>query len=247
MIYEYKILNMKCSSCVDSIRGELLKLPEISEAIIQLADPQAILTMRKQVPLPRLQTALNKAGDYTLMQEEENNPPLTNSKVSIKTWFTTYKPILIIGAYLVTISLTIELSQAKFSLEHWMSHFMSGFFLVFSFFKFLDLKGFAASYFTYDVIAKHWYNWSYVYAFIELALGIGYILKPYLLVLNSITLVVTSLSLWGVLQSVFKKREIQCACLGTIFNLPLSTLTIVEGVLMIFMSGLMLLLNFRVC
>lgn len=235
---------MKCNSCVDSIRGELLKMPEISEAIIQLAAPQATLTMRQYVPLARLQAALNKVGDYIIRQEEENNPSLTNSKGSIKTWVTTYKPILIIGAYLVTVSLSIELSQAKFSLAHWMSHFMGGFFLVFSFFKLLDLKGFAASYFTYDVIAKRWYNWSYVYPFIELALGIGYILKSYLLVLNSVTLVVTSLGLWGVLQSVLKKREIQCACLGTIFNLPLSTLTIVEGVLMICMSGLMLLLNF---
>ncbi len=234
---------MKCNSCIDSIRGELLKIPEISEAIIQLAAPQATLTMRQHLPLARLQAALNKVGNYIIKQEEENNPPLTN-KGSIKTWVITYKPILIIGAYLVTISLSIELGQAKFSLAHWMSHFMGGFFLVFSFFKLLDLKGFAANYFTYDIIAKRWYQWGYVYPFIELALGMGYIHKSHLLALNSITLIVTTLSLWGVLQSVLKKRKIQCACLGTVFNLPLSTLTIVEGVLMILMSGLMLLLDF---
>lgn len=234
---------MKCNSCIERIREELLKIPEVSDAIIQLAEPQAILTMEQYVPLAHLQTALNKAGNYIIMQEEEHSSSLLPTKASIKTWITTYKPILIIGAYLLTITLTIALKQAQFSLADWMSHWMGGFFLIFSFFKLLDLKGFAASYFTYDVIAKRWYNWGYVYPFIEFSLGIGYIFQAHWVVLNSITLLITSFSLWGVLQSMFNKRKIQCACLGTIFNLPLSTLTIVEGVLMICMSGFMLLLN----
>ncbi len=32
----------------------------------------------------------------------------------------------------------------------------------------------------------------------------------------------------GVIQSVMKKRKIQCACLGTVFNLPMSTVAIIE-------------------
>jgi len=41
----------------------------------------------------------------------------------------------------------------------WMNHFMAGFFLVFSFFKLLNLKGFAESYSMYDIVAKHWNGW----------------------------------------------------------------------------------------
>ena len=121
-----------------------------------------------------------------------------------------------------------------------MQHFMAGFFLVFSFFKLLNLKGFAESYVMYDVIAKKIPVWGYVYAVIELGLGIAYLINFNPLVTNSITFVVMTISIIGVLQSVLNKKKIQCACLGAIFNLPISTVTIIEDGLMIAMSGFMI-------
>jgi hypothetical protein len=44
----------------------------------------------------------------------------------------------------------------------------------------------------------------------------------------------------GVIQSVVNKRKIRCACLGAVFNLPMSTVTIMEDLLMVVMSGMML-------
>jgi hypothetical protein len=44
----------------------------------------------------------------------------------------------------------------------------------------------------------------------------------------------------GVIQSVVNKRQIRCACLGAVFNLPMSTVTIIEDLLMVAMSVLML-------
>lgn len=118
---------------------------------------------------------------------------------------------------------------------------MGAFFLVFSFFKMLDLKGFAESYFSYDIIARKWMGYGYLYAFIELALGVAFITGFNPVATNSITLIVMSISIIGVLQSVFNKRKIKCACLGAVFNLPMSTITIIEDLLMIFMSAAMLL------
>lgn len=122
----------------------------------------------------------------------------------------------------------------------WMTHFMAGFFLVFSFFKLLNLKGFAESYAMYDVVAKKVSAWAYLYAFIELGLGISYLLNYNPLVTNVVAFIVMSLSIIGVLQSVFNKKKIQCACLGAVFNLPMSTVTIIEDGLMILMSGIMI-------
>ncbi|HEX7367596.1 MAG TPA: hypothetical protein VF273_10895 [Pelobium sp.] len=59
---------------------------------------------------------------------------------------------------------------------------------------------------------------------------------------NLITLGVMSVSIIGVLQSVFNKSKIQCACLGAVFNLPMSTVTIIEDGLMITMSLAMLVI-----
>jgi hypothetical protein len=121
-----------------------------------------------------------------------------------------------------------------------MRHFMSGFFLVFSFFKLLNLKGFAESYAMYDVLAKQIPVWAYLYVFIELSLGIAFLINFNPILTNSITVIVMSISIIGVLQSVLNKEKIQCACLGAVFNLPMSTVTIIEDALMIAMSGIML-------
>jgi len=49
-----------------------------------------------------------------------------------------------------------------------------------------------------------------------------------------------TISIIGVLQSVLNKQKIQCACLGAVFNLPMSTVTIIEDGIMILMSAVML-------
>ena len=51
-----------------------------------------------------------------------------------------------------------------------------------------------------------------------------------------------SISIIGVIRSVTNKRKIKCACLGAVFDLPMSTVTIIEDALMIAMSGLMIYL-----
>jgi hypothetical protein len=93
----------------------------------------------------------------------------------------------------------------------------------------------------YDVIARKFKSWGYLYAIIELLLGIAYAVNFNPLITNLATLIVMGVSIIGVLQSVLNKRAIRCACLGAIFNLPMSTVTIVEDGLMIAMSGVVLL------
>ena len=61
------------------------------------------------------------------------------------------------------------------------------------------------------------------------------------ILVNSITFVVMGISLIGVLQSVLSKTSIKCACLGDVFDLPMSTVTIIEDGLMVLMSGYMLI------
>lgn len=138
----------------------------------------------------------------------------------------------------------IQVTNHHINWMQWMNHFMAGFFLTFSFFKFLNLKGFAESYVMYDVIAKRLPIWAYLYAIIELALGIAYLIDFYPLITNTVTFLVMTISIIGVLQSVLNKKKIQCACLGAVFNLPMSTVTIIEDALMILMSGAMLIIHF---
>ncbi len=240
MTHTYNITGMTCNGCVSKAKSALLKMGDITSADVQLPAPQATITMQKHIPVAVLQDALSKVSNYTITEADGgmHHAATTGEDAS---WLATYKPILIIGAYITGITLLPAGTRGGFTWESRMQNFMAGFFLVFSFFKLLNLKAFAESYAMYDVIAKRWQGWGYMYAFVELALGIAFLLKTNPFITNAVTFVVMSVSIIGVLQSVLNKRKIQCACLGAVFNLPMSTVTIIEDALMIAMSGLMVI------
>ena len=92
-------------------------------------------------------------------------------------------------------------------------------------------------------MAKAWPPYGFVYPFIEFGLGIAYLAHVSPLVVNVITAGVMAVSLAGVLRAVLSKRAIRCACLGTVFQLPMSTVTIIEDGLMLGMAVIMLSLS----
>jgi len=51
---------------------------------------------------------------------------------------------------------------------------------------------------------------------------------------------VMGVSTVGVVQSLLARRKIRCACLGTVFNLPMSSVTLTEDLLMVGMAAAML-------
>jgi copper chaperone CopZ len=239
MTHTYNITGMTCGNCVAKVKSQFLMLGDVTEAAVQLSSPQATITMQRHISTAELQRALNKAGNYTISEADGGMHNATPAEET-RSWFNTYKPVLLIGAYITGAALLLEAVKGDFNWHTWMRNFMAGFFLAFSFFKLLNLKGFAESYSSYDIIAKKWRGWGKVYAFVELGLGIAYLINYNPIITNAITFLVMSVSTVGVLQSVLNKRKIQCACLGAIFNLPMSTITIVEDVLMIAMSGVSL-------
>jgi len=227
---------MTCESCQEKVKQILSGIKGIAGASISWQKGEAILTMHEHVPTSVLQEAL-KPTRYQLSETIARVMPET---ISYETsWLQTYKPVLLIFAYLFLITFLVQ-AGAEFSWMLWMNHFMAGFFLVFSFFKLLNLEGFAGNYATYDIIAKHWRFYAYIYAFIELGLGLLFLTGVYPVFTNVFTLVVMSVSLVGVLQTVLNKRKIRCACLGDVFNLPMSTITVIEDGLMITMAAVML-------
>ena len=71
-------------------------------------------------------------------------------------------------------------------------------------------------------------------------LGVAYVTGFVPFATNLATLLVMSVSSVGVIQCLVNKRKIRCACLGTVFNLPMSTVTLVEDGLMIVMAAVAL-------
>lgn len=235
MTHTYKITGMTCGSCEAKVKAALLTLPDVTN--IEVTRTSATITMEKHIALSELQKAIGAKGNYTILADQ-------HSEVAeqTKSWFATYKPLLLIFAFITGISIITSRTGNEIHWMKFMNYFMAGFFLTFSFFKLLDVKGFAETYSMYDIIAKRIKAYGFVYPFIELALGIAFLTGFNPFVTNITTLVVMSISISGVLQSVLNKRQIQCACLGAVFNLPMSTVTIIEDALMIVMSATMLIL-----
>lgn len=236
MTHTYQVEGMTCRSCEGKVKSSLLSLPDVTAAEASKDEKTVTVTMDKHISLDTLQKALGgKDSKYTISALEHNE-----LAEQARSWWQTYKPVLLIFGYITLVTFLVQLAGAQIDYMQWMRHFMAGFFLVFSFFKLLNLQGFADSYAMYDIVAKRARSWGYIYAFVELSLGLAYLTDFNPLAVNIITLVVMSVSIIGVLQSVLNRKQIQCACLGAVFNLPMSTITIIEDALMIGMSAVML-------
>jgi copper chaperone CopZ len=238
MTHTYQLTGMTCGGCENKVKSNLLVLPDVTAVEVSKDTHSATISMDKHIGLDTLQQALGGAESKYQISAAQHSETLEEAK----SWAETYKPILLIFGYVTAIALVVSWQGSGINFMVFMRIFMAGFFLTFSFFKMLNLKGFAESYAMYDIVAKKFSAWGYIYAFIELGLGLSFALNLSPAVVNWVTLIVMTISILGVLESVLNKKKIQCACLGAVFNLPMSTVTIVEDAIMIAMSAAMLIL-----
>jgi len=233
--------DLRCGACVEKIRPLFDAEPGVSRWTADVSTPDKLLTVEgNDITAKRVGELLGSKG-YHVLDEVRSPasltvvapPPATEPKTS-------YYPLLLILLFLLGGTALLEVGAGAFDPMRAMRHFMAGFFLVFGFFKLLNVSAFADAYRGYDVVAKLWPAWGSVYPFVEVLLGAGYLANVWPVAVNVVTLVVMGVSTVGVVQSVLNKRQIRCACLGTVFNLPMSAITIVEDVLMVGMSAAML-------
>ncbi len=121
-----------------------------------------------------------------------------------------------------------------------MLDFMGLFYIVFSFFKMLDLKGFSDSFRMYDPLAKRVPVYGKIYPFIETSLGLMFLVNFEVNIALILTLFVLGITTIGVTKTLLDKKLIRCACLGTALKLPMTEATFIENAIMIVMAILML-------
>ena len=195
--------------------------------------------MSSHVSIDWLNQAVAKRDDYRLQPEAEHSAGHDAAAAADQPPESLYPLFLIVG-YLVGVVILIAAASGDWSLDRLMRHFMAGFFLVFSFFKLLDLPGFVDTYRSYDLIARKSKAYAWSYPFVELALGVAYLVNIAPVATNIVTLVVMGVGAGGVLRVLLDKRSIRCACLGTALNLPTTKVTLIEDVTMAVMAAVML-------
>ena len=248
----YALTGLHCGTCINKVTQALAPLAAGVEVSLQ---PMQVVLTGATAGFDILRTAVESAGKYVLVPNSASNtalgqsilaqtaPELIAYESQSTSWLATYSPLLLIVAYILGGSVLLQIGMdglAGVTAVETMRYFMAGFFLVFSFFKLLDINAFADAYSGYDLLAKRWRGWGLIYPFVELAMGIAYLAHFNPLFTHWVTIIVMGFSAIGVIRAVASKTQIQCACLGTVFKLPMSTVTIVEDVGMVLMAAAML-------
>ena len=242
MKYTYIIAGMTCSGCKASVEKYLIEIADVTNVFIDLKEGEAIITMNTHIATTELQKVLPEKFKITKKVEYKEVTIADTSFVSLekeRSKLTQLKPLFIIIFYITTVS--ILLNYKEWFLGEFMLDFMGLFYIVFSFFKMLDLNGFEMSFSMYDPIAKKVPFYGKIYPFIETLLGLMFLMRFQIDIALIATLIILGVTTIGVSKALFKKELIRCACLGTTLKLPMTEATFIENIIMILMAVLMLL------
>ncbi|MFD1614729.1 heavy-metal-associated domain-containing protein [Gelatiniphilus marinus] len=242
MTHTYTVTGMTCKGCKTSVEGKLNALKYVVKATVNLEKSEAIIEMSQHISTETMQKALS--NKYTISEKKERNVFNPSAlKEEEKSDLQQLFPLFLIFAFIIGAS--VLLNYKPWNTNGFMLDFMGLFYIVFSFFKFLDLKGFPESFKMYDPVAKVVPVYGWVYPFIELVLGLLFLMRIQIPMALIITLIILSITTIGVTKSLISKKTIQCACLGTALKLPMTKATFIENSIMIVMAVIMLLKTYN--
>ena len=233
---------MTCFNCKTFIEKKLSDLDQIINVEVDLENQEAIIAMDNYTELKVLQKSL--PSKYTISIKEGNTVFNSNQNTSFeiekgKSKFQQLKPLLLIFFYII--AAIVLLHYKDWSWNEAMLDFMGLFYIVFSFFKMLDLKGFPESFRMYDPLAKRIPIYGWIYPFLETSLGLMFLMRFEIKIALIITLFLLGITTFGVTKTLLDKKLIRCACLGTALKLPMTEATFIENIIMIVMAIILLI------
>ncbi len=168
------------------------------------------------------------------------NHPEMRQKAGCATW-RDYIPLIVVVALTLLAAGAKQVAYGGWSGMTWMQDFMGFLMVVFSMFKFFDLKGYADLFQQYDLLAKSFRPYAYLYPFIEFGIGLGYLSHWQPMAINLATVIVLGFGSMGVFHARFKGLDLKDACMGSMSHVSLSAYTLLEDLGMALMAAVMLL------
>src|SRR5690606_21137600 len=155
---------------------------------------------------------------------------------------TSYTPVLAVFA--VTGALALAVSYAAFGslftvrAGEWFIAFSMA---VLAMLKLQDVERFSTMFLNYDLLAKRWVPYGYVYPFAEGLAGVLMAARALDWLSIPIALMAGTIGGVSVFYAVYiQKRELNCACVGDSSRVPLGALSLTENVMMVAMAMWML-------
>jgi len=155
----------------------------------------------------------------------------------------TYTPV--IAVFAVAALMAMAASQAAFGAPltvraaEWSVAFSMS---LLAMLKLRDVETFSTMFLNYDLLARRWIPYGYVYPFAELATGVMMAAGVLTWVAAPLGLFIGGVGAVSVFKAVYvDKRELKCACVGGDSNVPLGFVSLTENLAMIAMALWMLL------
>lgn len=230
MELEVDIVGMRCSACVRKVEASLRSLPGISKAFVTLEPPLAKVNSEHGISVEQLNDAVRSAGDYSVGLSRKL---LSSASDSLKlAEDESFAPLTVVVVYIFGVVCLRAIVSGNYEFDVLMNTLMGTFFLTFSLFKMMNLSGFAVAFARYDLLASRsrWYGT--LYPFLEVLLGLAYLLTFAPLLVNALTFGIMTIGGFGIAKSLWRGERIRCACLGSVFNLPMTKVTLIENAAM---------------
>ncbi len=108
--------------------------------------------------------------------------------------------------------------------------------------KLQDVESFSTMFLNYDLLARRWVRYAYLYPFGEALAGILMLSGALIWLASPVAIIIGGIGAVSVFKAVYiDKRELKCACAGGDSNVPLGFVSLTENMMMLGMGFWMLL------
>ncbi|MEO0445842.1 MAG: glutaredoxin [Verrucomicrobiota bacterium] len=146
---------------------------------------------------------------------------------------TTYQPVVAVFAVTFGMAVATGWAMEQFSLIRVLELFVAFSMCVLGILKCQNLLSFSTGFVQYDLLARRYVPYSFVYPFIEVGAGILMIAGWATLIVAPVVLVVSTMGAISVIKAVYlEKRDLNCACVGGGSRVPLGFLSLSENLMM---------------
>jgi len=151
---------------------------------------------------------------------------------------TTYRPVVVLFTLtaLTAMAASYAVSGSPFTLRaaEWFIAFSM---VVLALLKLQNVESFATMFLNYDLLAKRWVPYSYIYPYAEGLAGVLMVAGALTWLSVPIALFIGTIGAVSVFKAVYiDKRELKCACVGGASNVPLGFISLTENLMMIAMA-----------
>jgi glutaredoxin len=150
---------------------------------------------------------------------------------------TSYRPVIALFAMTALLAIAVSFAASGAVTSRTLQWFIGFSMVVLALLKLQNIESFTTMFLNYDLLARRWVPYSYIYPFAEGAAGLLMVAGALTWISVPIALFIGSVGAVSVFKAVYiDKRELKCACVGGSSNVPLGFVSLTENLMMIGMA-----------